>query len=373
MNHSKLFWMMPAIVLLLFVQCTGSQTPTGFSLSGNISDAANLTAVLSTMKANNTLETIGKSTLSPEGDFEINLEQQPEPGVYRFGIGQKGTQIVVGDNENQIKIMGTLDDLAGYTYTVEGSPATKEIVDMIQQVKSRQAGLNEIKNFAVTSTNPFSGLLGAFMTTRGSAQMVGTFEASLKRVAETYGTDNNTYNYYNNYVQQLKKKSAGPVAVGDDAPEIELQGPEGETYRLSDLEGKIVLLDFWASWCRPCRRANPHVVEIYNKYKDQGFTVFSVSLDGLDQRTKNRLGADQARIDQYLEQQKQRWIKAIEDDNLSWDYHVSDLKKWDSEAAGTYGVSSIPRTFLIDREGKIAAVNPRNNLEEQLLAVLNKG
>ena len=371
MKHINLIWMLPAFAIFLFVQCSNSQSSEGLRLSGNISDASNLTVVLSAVKANNSLETIGKNTVAADGQYEIKLESKPEPGVYRFGIGQQGTQMVITGEESEISISGSLNDLAAYTYEIEGSPATQEIKDIIIQVKNRQAGLNEIKAFAVNSTYPLSGLLGAFMTTRGSAQLVDVFEASLKRVADKYGTDNTTYNYYNNYVQQIKKQNAGKISVGDDAPEIEMEGPNGEVYKLSDLEGNIVLLDFWASWCRPCRKANPHVVEVYKKYKDDGFTVFSVSLDGLDQRTKGRLGGDEARIQQYLEQQKKRWLKAIEDDNLMWDYHVSDLKKWDSEAAATYGVRSIPKTFLIGRDGKVAAVNPRTDLEEQLQAVLN--
>ncbi|MCC6459971.1 MAG: TlpA family protein disulfide reductase [Saprospiraceae bacterium] len=150
---------------------------------------------------------------------------------------------------------------------------------------------------------------------------------------------------------QAQPQSSGPIQIGTPAPEISLPGPDGKVRSLSAMKGKVVLLDFWASWCRPCRMANPHVVEMYNKYKGKGFDVFSVSLD--------RPG------------QKDAWVAAIQQDGLVWDNHVSDLQFWNSAPAGVYGVRSIPSTFLIDREGKIVALNPRNNLEEELLKALN--
>ncbi|MCB0592877.1 MAG: TlpA family protein disulfide reductase, partial [Phaeodactylibacter sp.] len=128
---------------------------------------------------------------------------------------------------------------------------------------------------------------------------------------------------------------------------------------------------FWASWCGPCRRENPNVVRVYDQYKSQGFTVFSVSLDGIDSRTRSRFGDEQA-ASQYLDNQKQRWVEAIKQDNLKWEYHVSDLQKWESAPAAQYGVRSIPRTFLIDRDGKIAAVNLRGaeQIERELKKLL---
>jgi len=139
------------------------------------------------------------------------------------------------------------------------------------------------------------------------------------------------------------------TGIGSVAPDITLPDPQGKTQKLSSLRGKIVLLDFWAGWCGPCRRENPNLVTAYAKYHDKGFEIFQVSLD----------------------KSKPEWIAAIKQDGLNW-IHVSDLKYWGSPVARQYGIESIPANFLLDREGKIIGGNLRGEaLEEELTKLLH--
>ncbi len=146
------------------------------------------------------------------------------------------------------------------------------------------------------------------------------------------------------------------LEIGNKAPEIKLLSPQGDAIALSSLKGKMVLIDFWASWCGPCRRENPSVVKAYQNYKDKnfenakGFTIYSVSLD----------------------KSKDKWISAIDEDKLSWTYHVSDLLGWNSKAAQAYGVRGIPDNFLIDGDGIIVAKRLRGPYLEAALKQLAK-
>lgn len=156
---------------------------------------------------------------------------------------------------------------------------------------------------------------------------------------------------------QAKQQGAAPAAptpkgaltVGSVAPELNFPGLDGKNISLHSLKGKVVLLDFWASWCGPCRKENPNVVKLYNEYKDKGFTVYSYSLD----------------------QDKNKWMNAIQADGLIWPNHVSDLKGWNAAGGAIYGVNSIPQTYLIGADGKIIASGLRGiELENKLKEIL---
>ncbi len=156
-----------------------------------------------------------------------------------------------------------------------------------------------------------------------------------RTLAEQYAREFPNSKYAKYFLANIPK---GMPKVGEIPPNITMKDTTGKkAISLSSLKGKVVLLDFWDSWCGPCRAENPNVVAAYNKYKDKGFTVFSVSLDN----------------------NKSRWMAAILKDGLIWENHVSDLKYWENEAAKAYGIRGIPATFLLDRTGKIVATNLR--------------
>ena len=151
------------------------------------------------------------------------------------------------------------------------------------------------------------------------------------------------------YTKNLVSLAAniGPTVEGAIAPEISLKTPEGEILALSSLRGKVVLIDFWASWCGPCRKENPNVKKIYEKYKDQGFEIYAVSLDN----------------------NEAQWKGAIAKDGLAWK-HVSELLGWKGTVSRAYGVGSIPQTFLLDKEGRIVKTGFRSHELESLIQPL---
>jgi len=232
--------------------------------------------------------------------------------------------------------------------------------------------VEDIEAIVKSVNNPETGAFIAFNTlSRAGAVGIPVHMEALNRLPDGSPMKATYTNFVKAMQSQIAQQQASEtIRVGMPAPDINLPSPDGKQYALSDLKGQVVLLDFWASWCGPCRRENPNVVKVYDKYKKKGFTIYSVSLDGLDSRRTAGLSPEQ--IAQGQAGQKKRWTDAIAKDNLTWPYHVSELTKWESVAGRLYGVRGIPKTFLIDREGKIAAVGLRGaaSIERALQEVI---
>lgn len=351
----------------------GGSSQQATTIKGTIKNAETLSLYFDKINFDNTNFMYPSTAIDGSGNFQMDIEEPLEAGIYRFRIGKVKSYIILNGSEREIVINGDLNSLARYDYEIKGAPATTGFVNAMKGFMNKSMTAEQLVDYINNEPN---ALAAAFATTnifRGAPDkmdLLASVSDKLKNQLPNskYATD------FGTVVQQLQAQMASRAAkeliqLGKTAPDIRLNDPEGKEYALSDLKGKVVLLDFWASWCGPCRKANPHVVEVYHKYKSKGFTVMSVSLDGINPRMMNRFKT-QEEIDKQLEASRKRWVAAIEKDQLEWPYHVSDLKHWNSIAAKTYGVSSIPQTFLIDRDGKFAAMNPRFTLEEELKKLL---
>jgi thiol-disulfide isomerase/thioredoxin len=270
-------------------------------------------------------------------------------------------------------VKGNLEGMRTHDLVVTGSESAKDFVQAMNLLSTGRVTAEDVKDYIKNTPYPMGGMQMAINAFGNRPEFFDVHKNAAALLAKKYPTHEYTTEYatFATALEQsaMQSRTSEVIQVGMPAPNITLKNPDGKNYSLADLKGKVVLLDFWASWCGPCRKANPHVVELYQKYKDKGFTVFSVSLDGIDNRSKARYPTEE-QFQAGLDQSKKNWLAAIEKDQLTWPYHVSELTKWDTQSARQYGVSGIPKTFLIGRDGNILAVNPRFNLEEELMKVL---
>jgi len=340
------------LVAAFMVQCEGEQP--GVTISGKLEGAANLQVHLDQLMPTNQVNSMGTVTADGEGNFELPVENLIG-GLYQFRIGQQASLLVLSGQEKDIQINGKITDLGTNSYTLTGSKEANIYKSFLGSRTRQRLPESESRAFIDTTSSGMAAMFVAFTQLKIGENGEHFDKAKAKFVAQHPRSP-----YLKDYevilqqaqLQLAQKKAQELIKVGQVAPDIALPSPDGKVYKLSDLKGQIVLIDFWASWCKPCRYNNPKLVKTYNKYKDKGFTIYSVSLD--------RQG------------QEKRWEQAIKQDNLVWPYHVSDLKFWQSAPAQEYGVKGIPKTFLLDKDGKIAAINPRGEaaLEAEIKKLL---
>lgn len=292
---------------------------------------------------------IEAKALKTDGSFRFTPELQ-KGGIFNLQFRKNDAYFLVLQPGDQVHVKLNPANLKESAIT--GSEATKHYYE----TEAAMAGLNAKRDsiIQVYSQKKVAHARDFVQANHNSLAALFYMDAIKSQHPRTFiRAANALYGKYpdNPLVQQYKKTAGGLLNVqkGKKAPEIALPNPQGDTVRLSSLEGNVVLVDFWASWCGPCRKESPNLVKAYSKYKDEGFEIYSVSLD----------------------RSRKNWVKAIEDDHLDWT-HVSDLKYWNSLVVDLYGFSGIPHTVLLDEQGRVIAKNLRGEaLGEKLEEVLD--
>jgi len=341
-----------------------------FKISGQIFSSGADSIYLS-QQFGTTFKNYYASPISAKGNFELK-GILAGPDYYILRVGQNNLNLVIRDS-TPIQIFGDGHNLLQFCnfvnaeesrqmheYVVLNSNWRVKTDSALAAIKADPTKEAEINTYMTQAYSQFQTALqsyvgmyansAALILPLSSIQLNQDFESYEKLIIPLYQSFSQSaiiQNLYKNYLAEKQaREAANPFARGKLVPDFEELRTDGKKkMKLSDLKGQVVLLDFWASWCGPCRAENPNVVQNYQKYKDAGFTVMSVSLDS----------------------NKDKWLAAIAADQLVWPNHVSDLGGWKSKVAVLYGVQSIPFTVLLDKEGRVIATNLRGAALEQTL------
>jgi peroxiredoxin len=372
-----------AFLFFGFISCT-SKSGNSFTVEGSIKNTDASMVYLEQNLANQERPLIiDSSKIGTDGKFRLTTSTKEE-GIFSLRAGHAELPFAVLINDSKkVTINADLSN-TNNLYTVSGSRASEELInfdkmigqqlEVLSQYSQHYDSLIRTKAFSPDQQRTIDSLrtvdsLGyglesqkmknyvLNLTEKNISPSLTTYAVTtFQQIAERYGMRGFTPTEVSQIVNSASGKFPENTTLQEwkktlrpgKAPDFALADTTGNPVSLSSLKGKYVLVDFWASWCLPCRKENPHLVAVYNQFKDKNFTVLGVSLDTV----------------------RQDWMTAIHSDGLAWN-HVSDLKGWRNEAAATYGVQSIPYNFLIDPDGTIIAEGMTSGeLEKKLTEVL---
>lgn len=371
--------------MLLFLAVIGitacnQKTDDRFTIQGNVSGAAGETLRLIEFTLDDAI-TIDSVEIAEDGSFSLS-SANTEPTVYMLALSNSGLIPVLLSNGDEVTINTSADQFI-VAADIQGSAGTLALVSYFREFnvfQEKVAELNSnlmpyanmpefeemkmeaqeqyraleafqrnfVKQFIEDEKNSIVPVFAALYAANFiSPEEEYDWFMGLKERFEREYSESKYTQWFAQFVAPYE--SLAILQPGRPAPDFKLTTPNGDSLALSDLRGKYVMVDFWASWCAPCRQENPNIVKMYERFKDKNFEILGVSLD------RDRDG----------------WVKAIKDDKLVWP-QVSDLKFWDSMVTSLYAIQSIPATLIVDPEGLIVARNLRGpELEEKLASLLN--